>query len=206
MPKRSNREKLVQEQLNDEETIKKRRFLMTIKRRKKRQKKNDEKRSKNDDFNWNKKRHKKRQKTTKKLSFLTVKRRPKRRKLMKTKNTTTKRRKRRQNDEKRQLLTKYRRFFVVVLYTGKIWLNEYAASEPTKKLNKIEYFQPNLCVPTKLNVKIKNLEWNERNKKTHLVSLILIPPECTNVSSLRLGIDKENDSFSSKNKKKYLFD
>ena len=77
---------------------------------------------------------------------------------MKTKKTTTKRRKRRQNDEKRQLLTKYRRFFVVVLNTGKIWLNEYAASEHMKKLNKIEYFQPNLLVPTKLNVKIKNLE------------------------------------------------
>ena len=39
-PKQSNREKIVQEQLNDEKTINKRRFLITKKRRKKRQKNN----------------------------------------------------------------------------------------------------------------------------------------------------------------------
>ena len=75
MPKRSNREKLVQEQLNDEETIKKRRFLLT-----KKDVRNDKR-------------------TTKKRSFLTLKRRLKRRKLMKTNKRTTKRRKRRQNDK-----------------------------------------------------------------------------------------------------------
>ena len=75
MPKRSNREKLVQEQLNDGKTIKKRRFHL----------------KKNDVIND--------KRTTKKGSFLTLKRRLKRRKLMKTNKMTTKRRKRRQNDK-----------------------------------------------------------------------------------------------------------
>ena len=54
-PKRSNTEKLFQEQLNDEKTIKKRQFLLKKKRQKK---------SKNDDFIW-KQRCKKRQKNDK---------------------------------------------------------------------------------------------------------------------------------------------
>ena len=41
MPKRSNREKLVQDQLNDEKTIKKRRFLLK-KNEVRNDKKNDE--------------------------------------------------------------------------------------------------------------------------------------------------------------------
>ena len=46
-PKRSNREKIVQEQLNDEKTIKKRRFLITkndVRNDKKKRRKNDQKR------------------------------------------------------------------------------------------------------------------------------------------------------------------
>ena len=53
MTKRSNREKLVQEQLNDEKTFKKQWFHMIKKRREKRQKKAKE-RPKNDDFVWKK--------------------------------------------------------------------------------------------------------------------------------------------------------
>ena len=45
MPKRSNREKIVQEQLNDEKTVKKRRFLIT-----KNDVRNDKKRQRNDHF------------------------------------------------------------------------------------------------------------------------------------------------------------
>ena len=122
MPKRSNTEKIVHEQLNDEKTIKKRRFLIK-KNDVRNDKKTTKKRLKNDDFNWKKNDLRNDKKTTKKRSFLTLKRRLKRRKLMKTKKTTTKRRKRWQNDEKRQLLTKDCRFLVVVLNTGMVHIN-----------------------------------------------------------------------------------
>ena len=121
MIKRFHREKLVQEQLNDEETIKKRQFLL-----KKNDVRNNKKMTKNDQkttISFEKKRCNKRQKTAIKRSFFTRKRRLKRRKPMKTKKTKTKRRKRRQNDKEEEFLQKYCRFFVVVLNTGSQWIS-----------------------------------------------------------------------------------